>query len=218
MNHTWVVLKGTTITQSAWHSSNVCSTLDIKLKGGKQKALNLDQSKLKASTATASGSGLQETFDFNCAFTPEAKRSTSHPPSFLTILWKTLSSNRHSVSCLCTRDSNSASMLVDPGIWTADTKLSLQTPQPNVSSYVITSWLVLPLLFIHATVVLLSDWSWICNLIFSLHNDCKANKAALSSRQLIWSEVSSAVHIPPVVVPRHSTSPPHLWSIWFTIT
>ena len=43
---------------------------------------------------------------------------------------------------------------------------------------------------------------------FSLHNDCKANKAALSSRQLIWSEVSSAVHIPPVVVPRHST--PHL--------
>ena len=32
---------------------------------------------------------------------------------------------------------------------------------------------------------------------FSLHNDCKANKAALSSRQLIWSEVSSAVHIPP---------------------
>ena len=42
----------------------------------------------------------------------------------------------------------------------------------------------------------------------SLHNDCKANKAALSSRQLIWSEVSSAVHIPPVVVPRHST--PHL--------
>ena len=43
---------------------------------------------------------------------------------------------------------------------------------------------------------------------FSLYNDCKANKAALSSRQLIWSEVSSAVHIPPVVVPRHST--PHL--------
>ena len=43
---------------------------------------------------------------------------------------------------------------------------------------------------------------------FSLHNDCKANKAALSSRQLIWSEVSSAVHIPPVVVPRHSA--PHL--------
>ena len=43
---------------------------------------------------------------------------------------------------------------------------------------------------------------------FSLHNDCKANKAALSSRLLIWSEVSSAVHIPPVVVPRHST--PHL--------
>ena len=56
---------------------------------------------------------------------------------------------------------------------------------------------------------------WCCYLTgvvyaskFFLHNDCKANKAALSSRQLIWSEVSSAVHIPPAVVPRHST--PHL--------
>ena len=100
VNHTRVVQKGTTITHSAWHSSNVCSTLDIKLKGGKQKALKLDQFKVKASTSIASGSGLQETYDFNCAFTLEVKRSTSHPPNFLIILWETPSSNLYSISCL----------------------------------------------------------------------------------------------------------------------
>ena len=219
VNHTWVVQKGTTITHSAWHSSNVCSTLDIKLKGGKQKALNLDQSKVKASTAIASGSGLQETYDFNCAFTLEAKRSTSHPPSFLIILRKTLSFNRHSISCLSTRDSKSASMLVDPGICTADTQSCLFKHHNQMSlAMSLQAGLVLPLLFIHATMVLLSDWSCICELNLSLHNDCKANKAALSSRQLIWSEVSSAVHIPPVVVPRHSAPHPIFEASDFTIT
>ena len=211
--------KDTTTTHFAWHSSNVCSTLDIKLKGGKQKALNLDQSKVKASTAIASGSGLQETYDINCAFTLEAKRSTSHPPRFLIILWKTPSSDRHSISCLSTRDSKFASMLVDPGIWTADTKSCLSKHHNQMSLVMsLQTGLVLPLLFIHATVVLLSDWSCICELNFSLHNDCKANKAALSSRQLIWSEVSSAVHIPPVVVPRHSAPHPIFEAPDFTIT
>ena len=45
---------------------------------------------------------------------------------------------------------------------------------------------------------------------FFLHNDCKANKAALSSRQLIWSEVSSAIHIPPIGIPPPTLSLKHL--------
>ena len=107
-------------------------------------------------------------------------------------------------------------MLVDPGIWTADTKLCLSKHHNQMSlAMSLQAGLVLPLLFIHATVVLIPDLSCICELNFSLHNDCKANKTAFSSRQLIWSEVSSAVHIPPVAVPRHSAPPPYLWSIWF---
>ena len=39
--------------------------------------------------------------------------------------------------------------------------MSLQTSQPNVSCYVITSWFSTPFIVIHATVVLLSDWSCI---------------------------------------------------------
>ena len=107
VNHTWVVLKGTTITHSAWHSSNVCSTLDIKLKGGKQKALNLDQSKVKT-TATASGSGLQETWFQLCIHSRSKKINVTSTKLPHTTLEN--SSNRHSISCLSTRDSNSASM------------------------------------------------------------------------------------------------------------
>ena len=173
---------------------------------------------MKASTAIASGSGLQETYDFNCAFTLEAKRSKSHPPNFLIIIWETPSSNRYSISCL-SRDSKPATMLVDPGIWTADTKLCLSKHHNQMSlAMSLQAGLILPLLFIHATVVLLSDWSCIWKIIFVLAEWFQSKQSRFSSRHLIWSEASLAVHIPLVVVPRHSAPHPFFEASDFTKT
>ena len=52
-------------------------TAGITLKGGKAKKFRVDQSREKASMATAPGSGRYATYWVNCAFSLEAKRSIS---------------------------------------------------------------------------------------------------------------------------------------------
>ena len=52
---------GATSIPSAWSSSIFCTTLPNKLKGGNAKNVSERQSRVKASTASAPGSGCQAT-------------------------------------------------------------------------------------------------------------------------------------------------------------
>ena len=59
--------------------------------------------------------------------------------------------------------------------------MSLQAPQPNVSCYVITSWFNTPIIVYtcnRGAVIWLE--LYMKDNFLSLHNDCKANKAALA--------------------------------------
>ena len=59
-NHGCVGQLGRTTSPVAWSWWIFCSTLGIRLKGGKHHKDKVDQSVIKASTAIAWGSGLQE--------------------------------------------------------------------------------------------------------------------------------------------------------------
>lgn len=129
----------------------------MRLKGGKQNALNNDQSKENASMANASGSGFHETYFLNCALTREANKSTSQRPNRLMTSANTCVSKCHSMLCLSTRDSASASIFRQPGKCVAVTQLLCDKHHNQMSlAMSLHKTFVLPMLLIQATVVLLS--------------------------------------------------------------
>ena len=101
-------------------------------------------------------------------------------------------------------------MLVDPGIWTTDTKLSLQTPQPNVSCYVITSWFSTPFIVYTSNrgAVIWLELYMRVKFFFAQWLQSKQSCFKLKTVDMVRGLIGRPHTIPPVVVPRHSTPHP----------